>query len=218
MSPSSERLPALQGATTVICELLGVPPADRIAFGDWFTAALTPADAAGAETTVSDALQALNAYIQTLADAKRSAAEGAPADLLTALVQARDGGDALSEEELVATVFLLLGAGHETTVNLIGNGMLALLTNPDRYQLLKRRPDLLPSAVEEGASAARHTPYRPRRRGSRWPGRPGRQPGHPEDLGSQPRDERGLPAEGAPVGGGCGAQGAVEAPAKVGRR
>ncbi|MGI5290778.1 cytochrome P450 [Nonomuraea polychroma] len=95
------------------------------------------------------ALKTLNDYIQTLIDTKRGSGEGTGGDLLTALIQARDGDDALSEEELVATVFLLLGAGHETTVNLIGNAMLALLTNPDQYRLLRDRPDLLPSAVEE---------------------------------------------------------------------
>ncbi|WP_214413107.1 cytochrome P450 family protein [Sphaerisporangium fuscum] len=136
-------------ATTVICELLGVPPSDRYRFGDWFTAALTPADAPDAATIVGRALRTLDAYIQTLIDTRRNSAEDAGSDLLTGLIQARDGDDALSEQELVATVFLLLGAGHETTVNLIGNGMLALLTNPDQYRLLKDRPELLPSAVEE---------------------------------------------------------------------
>ncbi|GAA2278144.1 cytochrome P450 [Nonomuraea roseoviolacea subsp. roseoviolacea] len=136
-------------ATTVICELLGVPAADRTTFGDWFTAALTPADAPDADVIVSRALKALNDYIQALVDAKRGSAGSAGDDLLTALVQARDGDDALSEEELVATVFLLLGAGHETTVNLIGNAMLTLLTDPGRLRLLRERPDLLPPAVEE---------------------------------------------------------------------
>lgn len=136
-------------ATTVICELLGVPADDPTTFGDWFTAALIPADALDADAIVGGALQTLSEYIQTLIEAKRSLGEATGPDLLAALIQARDGDDALSEEELVATVFLLLGAGHETTVNLIGNAMLALLTNPDQYQILRNRPDLLPSAVEE---------------------------------------------------------------------
>ncbi|MEV4471018.1 cytochrome P450 [Nonomuraea salmonea] len=136
-------------ATTVICELLGVPATGRTTFSDWFTAALTPAEAPDADVIVGRALKTLNDYIQTLIDTKRGSGEDTGGDLLTALIHARDGDDALSEEELVATVFLLLGAGHETTVNLIGNAMLALLANPDEYRFLRDRPDLLPSAVEE---------------------------------------------------------------------
>lgn len=75
---------------------------------------------------------------------------GNPADdLLTALVQAEDSGDVLSDEELISQVILLYVAGHETTVNLIGNGTLALLRHPDQMQLLRERPDLDANAVEE---------------------------------------------------------------------
>ncbi|WP_345389036.1 cytochrome P450 [Nonomuraea salmonea] len=126
-----------------------MPATGRTTFSDWFTAALTPAEAPDADVIVGRALKTLNDYIQTLIDTKRGSGEDTGGDLLTALIHARDGDDALSEEELVATVFLLLGAGHETTVNLIGNAMLALLANPDEYRFLRDRPDLLPSAVEE---------------------------------------------------------------------
>jgi cytochrome P450 len=155
-------------ATTVICELLGVPADDRTTFSDWFTAALTPADTPDADVIVDRALKTLNDYIQTLVDAKRGSGEAADGDLLAALIQARDGDDALSEEELVATVFLLLGAGHETTVNLIGNAMLALLTNPDQHRLLRDRPDLLPSAYRCGLRSGMG------RRGGQHLGRPPR--------------------------------------------
>jgi cytochrome P450 len=70
-------------------------------------------------------------------------------DLLTALIDARDGDDALSDEELVAQVILLYVAGHETTVNLIGNGALALINHPDQAELLRTRTDLDENAVEE---------------------------------------------------------------------
>jgi cytochrome P450 PksS len=70
-------------------------------------------------------------------------------DLLSALVQAEEAGERFSEDELVAMVFLLLVAGHETTVNLIGNGVLALLRHPEQLQRLRDDPSLLRPAVEE---------------------------------------------------------------------
>ena len=70
-------------------------------------------------------------------------------DLTTALIKAEEAGDTLSEDELLAMVFLLLIAGHETTVNLIGNGTLALLQNPDQMERLRGEPSLIKSAVEE---------------------------------------------------------------------
>jgi cytochrome P450 PksS len=70
-------------------------------------------------------------------------------DLVTALVRAEEAGDQLSEDELVAMIFLLLVAGHETTVNLIGNGTLALLENPDQINGLRDNPALIKAAVEE---------------------------------------------------------------------
>ncbi len=70
-------------------------------------------------------------------------------DLTTQLVQAEEDGSKLSNEELTANIILLFGAGHETTVNLIGNGLLALHRNPDQLALLKARPDLITNAIEE---------------------------------------------------------------------
>ena len=69
--------------------------------------------------------------------------------MTTQLVQAEEDGSKLSNEELVANIILLFGAGHETTVNLIGNGLLALHRNPDQLALLKARPELIANAVEE---------------------------------------------------------------------
>ncbi len=78
------------------------------------------------------------AYFRDLAAQRRVRPQE---DLLSALVSVSDGGDVLSEEELLATCVLLLVAGHETTVNLIGNGALALLRNPAQLELFRRRPE-----------------------------------------------------------------------------
>jgi cytochrome P450 len=129
---------------TVICELLGVPHADRDEFRAWSTL-LVSADETDA---VMVAAQSMAAYLHQLIAAKRAD----PADdMLSALAQARDesGADQLTEPELVSMAFLLLVAGHETTVNLIANGMLALLRHPDQLAALRADPALLPGAVEE---------------------------------------------------------------------
>jgi cytochrome P450 PksS len=85
-------------------------------------------------------------YLRRLIRSKRAAPQD---DLLTALVLAEQDGQKLNEDELVAMIFLLLIAGHETTVNLIGNGMLALLEHPDQMQRLRADNGLMKSAVEE---------------------------------------------------------------------
>src|SRR5262249_33558646 len=85
-------------------------------------------------------------YIRKMVKARRIAPTD---DLVSALVQAREAGDKLSEDELLAMVALLLIAGHETTVNLIGNGMLALLTHQDQFDRLRNDPALIKPAIEE---------------------------------------------------------------------
>lgn len=128
---------------TVICELLGVPVADRDDFRTWSATAVS--DTASLELSRAHA-SALIHYFTALLAAKRHE----PADdLLSALISARDEGDRLSENELVAMAFLLLVAGHETTVNLIGNGVLALLLNRAELARLRADPSLTGGAVEE---------------------------------------------------------------------
>jgi cytochrome P450 len=128
---------------TVICELIGIPDDDRDDFKSWSqvilssTATMEEFRAAGG---------AMYGYFMPLLAAKRAA----PADdLLSALITARDDSDSLTEPELLAMMFLLLVAGHETTVNLIASGTLALLTHPEELARLRAEPRLLPNAVEE---------------------------------------------------------------------
>jgi cytochrome P450 len=127
---------------TVISELLGVPHEARDDFRLWSNALLSsvPRDQAHAPA------MAMAKFLNELIEAKRIE----PADdLLSALIQASDDDDRLTHSEVLGMVFLLLVAGHETTVNLIGNGMLALLRNPEQLAALRADPGLLPSAIEE---------------------------------------------------------------------
>jgi cytochrome P450 len=128
----------------VLCELLGIPADDAPAFRTWSTTLVTGSLAPPAEWVA--AAGELIGYARRLLAQKRRAPGD---DLLSALVAARDGADRLSEDELTSMVFLLLLAGQETTVNLIANGVLTLLTHP--AQLAAVRADLgrLPAVVEE---------------------------------------------------------------------
>ena len=131
---------------TVISEMLGIPEADRDRFRAWSQAAVsfTPANPADPEVTAQ--LIAFIAYLRELVVAKR-AQPGE--DLLSGLVLAEAEGDTLSENELLSMIFLLIVAGHETTVNLIGNGTLALFDHPEQFARLREHPELLKSAIEE---------------------------------------------------------------------
>lgn len=128
--------------TTVICELLGVPAEDRHTFRAWTLSLLSGAD----EEALRRDATALTGYLGGLIADKRRAPTG---DLLSELVHVSEQGDRLAETELVPMAFLLLLAGHETTVNLIGNSVLSLLENPDQLAKLRADPSLLPTAVEE---------------------------------------------------------------------
>ncbi len=131
---------------TVIAELLGVPPADRDRFRVWSDAIVRPALAADELERFGTRMVEFAAYLHELFELRR--AEPGE-DLVSALVAVEDGGDTLSEEELSSMVAILIVAGHETTVSLIGNATLALLTHPEQRALLERDPSLLPRAVEE---------------------------------------------------------------------
>nr|3A4Z_A Chain A, Vitamin D hydroxylase [Pseudonocardia autotrophica]3A4Z_B Chain B, Vitamin D hydroxylase [Pseudonocardia autotrophica]3A4Z_C Chain C, Vitamin D hydroxylase [Pseudonocardia autotrophica]3A4Z_D Chain D, Vitamin D hydroxylase [Pseudonocardia autotrophica]3A4Z_E Chain E, Vitamin D hydroxylase [Pseudonocardia autotrophica]3A50_A Chain A, Vitamin D hydroxylase [Pseudonocardia autotrophica]3A50_B Chain B, Vitamin D hydroxylase [Pseudonocardia autotrophica]3A50_C Chain C, Vitamin D hydro len=134
---------AFQIPVQVICELLGLPAEDRDDFSAWSSVLVddSPADDKNA------AMGKLHGYLSDLLERKRTEPDDA---LLSSLLAVSDmDGDRLSQEELVAMAMLLLIAGHETTVNLIGNGVLALLTHPDQRKLLAEDPSLISSAVEE---------------------------------------------------------------------
>ncbi len=127
---------------TVICELVGVPEAERPAWRGWGKALLTMDRA-----TVPGAVRQMVDHVHELVDRRRIHPEG---DLLSGLVHAQDeDGDRLTDTELVTLVFSLVMAGHETTAHLIANGAYALLTHPDQLDLLRADPTLWPAAVHE---------------------------------------------------------------------
>ncbi|MFI5779491.1 cytochrome P450 [Nocardia sp. NPDC051570] len=129
---------------TVICELLGVPFANRAAFQAW-TKILLGAMVSSDEQRVT-ASQEMARYLQDLVADKRVRPGD---DLLSGLVQVGDDGDQLSAGELSSMAFLLLVAGHETTVNLIANGTHSLLRDRAQFEALRADPDAIADAVEE---------------------------------------------------------------------
>lgn len=133
----------------VICEMLGVPAQDRDIFQAWSGDVARTLDPIQTPETVERG----HAVVARMCDYFReliSQMRKEPKDnLLSAMIIAEEQGDRLTEEELLANCILLFSAGHETTVNLIGNGMLALLRYPDERKKLEEHPDLIESAVEE---------------------------------------------------------------------
>jgi cytochrome P450 len=136
----------------VIAAMLGLPPGDRHRFKVWtddiyafFGFSAEPVSSRARRGTAS-ALE-LRAYLADLfADRRRQPRD----DLLSAMVAAEAQGDRLSQTELFSNVVGLINASHETTTNLIGNTVLALLRHPDQWQRLQKEPHLVPSAIEEG--------------------------------------------------------------------
>lgn len=134
----------------VIAELLGIPPRDRLRFRNWSNAFVTPS--ANLQRSVKKLAKAgqvmadFTGYMRKVFAERRHAGRD---DLISLLLRAEDDGDQLREEELFSMVILLIVAGHETAVNLIGNGMLALLQHPEQRERLQASPALLPTAIEE---------------------------------------------------------------------
>ena len=137
---------ALPLPVTVIAELIGIPPPDRPRFFGWTRKIIvtpTPLNMMRAVPSLS----ALMKHLRLLAARRKVEPQD---DLVSALARAEDEeGDRFTEDELIAMLFLLLVAGHETTVGLIGNGVLALLDHPEEFEKLRDNPDLMDSAVEE---------------------------------------------------------------------
>ncbi|NYT69232.1 cytochrome P450 family protein [Pusillimonas noertemannii] len=144
---------------TTICMMLGVPEEDRLHFRQQAESVMTPG-----HPDQEKSLALLQTYIAKLIDAKREAlVEGASpdeqTDLLSALIAARDSSNALTTDELRSMSYLLLIAGHETTVGLIGNALLHLMLNPDQRQLLVDDPSLIKNAIEETLRYDGSVPY-----------------------------------------------------------
>jgi hypothetical protein len=135
---------------TIICDMLGIPEDHREVFysssrdGGRLLDPVPMSPAEIQQGNASNAMAAMN--FQQLFELRRS---NPGDDLITQLVQAEEDGSKLTNEELTANIILLFGAGHETTVNLIGNGLLALHRNPDQLALLKAKPELITNAIEE---------------------------------------------------------------------
>jgi cytochrome P450 len=136
----------------VIGNLLGVPRDERAPLRDWSLAilgALEPVISAEAFARGNTAVKDFLAYLEILV-ARRRAKPGNPdRDVLTRLIQGENNGERLTEKELLHNCIFLLNAGHETTTNLIGNGLVALSQNPAQKQRLIDHPDLIKTAVEE---------------------------------------------------------------------
>jgi cytochrome P450 len=134
---------------TVIAEMLGIPPAQRANLREWTGAVVAGFDVRQDVAQLFQANQIMPAFTEMLQTVIAGHRQHPQDDILSALIAAEEQGDRLSESELIAMCILLIGAGHETTVNLIGNGMLALLQHPDQLALLRENPALVGTAVEE---------------------------------------------------------------------
>ena len=133
----------------VIAELLGVPPEDRDQFREWSDVAALVVDPLLDSQQIQDVRQTIEElfdYLETIAEDRRKHPQD---DLVTALVNAEEDGERLSREDLLINLVLVLVAGNETTRNLIGNGTLALMKNPDQLRRLRDDPSLLDSAIDE---------------------------------------------------------------------
>jgi unspecific monooxygenase len=135
----------------VICEMLGVPAEDHVKFREWSREAARSLDPdfvlpPEVQERRQKAFDEFSAYFAELVAKRRADPRN---DLLSGLIAAEEQGQKLTENELVATGLLLLIAGHETTVNLIANGMLALLRHPGQMDRLRQEPQIVQSAVEE---------------------------------------------------------------------
>ena len=133
----------------VIAEMLGVPPEDRAEFKHWSderARLLEPVVTPEERKRAMAAGESFDAYFNPIIETRRHAPQD---DIVSALAQAEEEGDKLTSREVLNMLRLLLIAGNETTTNLIGNGMLALLRNPEQLQLLREDPSRIPAAVDE---------------------------------------------------------------------
>ncbi len=137
---------AFQLPTIVISEMLGIPTQDREHFKRWTEATIAPALTPEAQAKAGALIQEFAAYLGELFATRRVAPQN---DLISALLQAEEAGNQLTESELYSTVVLLIIAGHETTVNLIGNSILALMRFPEALFTLQQHPEQMAGALDE---------------------------------------------------------------------
>ena len=132
----------------VICEMIGIPSVDVKQMAEWAHGLSVASGMAAPDARAAgdDAMRGFNAYVRDMIEERRVARRD---DLLSGLIHAEESGDRLSPDELVAMVVQLIFAGHETTQNLLGNGMYRLLQHPEQLHLLRREPDRISNAVEE---------------------------------------------------------------------
>lgn len=144
---------ALPLPVIVIAELLGVPHEDRARFQGWSKHIINGVDMIQAtEEDARNYQEAMQALVTYFADLSRERRAQPREDIISALINAQDtdaGSARLSEEELIGTCILLLIAGHETTINLLGNGLFTLLRHPEQLALVQEQPELITSSVEE---------------------------------------------------------------------
>jgi len=134
---------------TVIAEMLGIPPEDHQVFKDWSATLAANLDPIRSGELREDAFEARDALAEYLSEVVERRRRRPGDDLISGLLAAEELGDVLTHRELLTMCNLLLIAGHETTVNLIGNGLRALLANPDQFQRLQQDSGLIETAVEE---------------------------------------------------------------------
>jgi cytochrome P450 len=130
----------------VITEMLGIPSEDRMKFRAWSNNVIEASGNPEEFRQRREQLTEFREYLRFLINEKR---RNLSDDLLSLLIRTEEAGDKLSEGELISMVFLLLIAGHETTVNLISNGALALMTHPQQMEELREHPEMLKLAIEE---------------------------------------------------------------------
>ena len=131
---------------TVISELLGVPQRDRVSLGERFTQMLVPTSTPAEYAAAKEASDAVVTMLGALVEAKQNDPGD---DLVSALIDARDGEERLDSQELLSTIFQLIVAGHDTTASLIGNSLVALFRNPAQLGQLRADPGKIPKAVDE---------------------------------------------------------------------
>jgi cytochrome P450 len=134
---------------TIISEMLAIPETDRAQLLDWSRAIVGLYELDTADDSGPAAEQATTDFVDYLRGQVAQRRSHPGDDLMTALIDAEESGERLTEDELIATCILLLNAGHEATVHAIGNGLQALAAHPDQFELLRQHPEHAASAAEE---------------------------------------------------------------------